>query len=270
VAVHALAASVHGAVRLAQGDPEEALVELRRAEEGWQQVGAPYEVAEVRVLLSRALRAAGDDGAAVLELTAAREAFERVGARPAAEVAGGLLGEIKGVEARDRVARAFMFTDIVKSTDLVGLIGDDAWEDLLHWHDQALSAEFAKRGGAIAHHTGDGFFVTFDEARFALECAIGVQRALAEHRRDHGFAPVVRIGVHVAEATRRGQDFSGGEVHKAARIASLAEGGEIVASVEAIREAGGSIRAGGATAVALKGVTQPVEVARIDWRDTTQ
>lgn len=266
VAVDALAAGVHGAVRLAQGDPEEAVHQLHRAEEGWRQVGAPYEIAEVRALLGRAFHALGDDGAALIELTTAHATFERLGARPAADVAAQLLGEIRGVEAHDRVARAFMFTDIVKSTDLVGVIGDEAWEDLLSWHDQALGAEFAVHGGAIAHHTGDGFFVTFDDARSALACAIGVQRALAEHRRAHGFAPAVRIGVHVAEATRRGQDYSGGEVHKAARIAALAEGGEIIASVDAVREAGGSVRAGDATTVTLKGVAEPVEVARVDWR----
>jgi len=267
VAVDARAAGVHGAVLLARGDPEEAIHQLHRAEEGWQHVGAPYEIAEVRALLGRAFHALGDDGAALIELTTAHATFERIGARPAADAAAQLLAMIRGVEMHDRVARAFMFTDIVKSTDLVGVIGDEAWEDLLRWHDRSLGAEFAVHGGAIAHHTGDGFFVTFDDARSALACAVGVQRALAEHRRVHGFAPVVRIGVHVAEATRRGQDYSGGEVHKAARIAALAEGGEIVASADAVREAGESIRAGGATTVTLKGVAEAVEVARVDWRE---
>jgi class 3 adenylate cyclase len=49
-----------------------------------------------------------------------------------------------------------MFTDIVKSTDLVGVIGDEAWENLLAWHDQALRSLFASHGGEVAHHTGDG------------------------------------------------------------------------------------------------------------------
>ena len=95
---------------------------------------------------------------------------------------------------------------------------------------------------------------------------IGVQRALVEHRHDHGFAPLVRIGVHVAEATRRGADYSGGEVHKAARIAALADGGEIVASLDAIRAVEPPIDADAHRTVTLKGVAQPVEVARIDWR----
>jgi class 3 adenylate cyclase len=266
LAVRSLAAHVHGAVLLAHGDPAGALPELRRAQEGWQQVGAPYEVAGSRALMARALHALGEDSAAVLELTAARSGFERVGAVPALDAATGLLSEIAADGGHEHVARGLMFTDIVKSTDLIGLIGDDAWEDLLRWHDQMLGSEFAAHGGSIAHHTGDGFFVTFDDAATALECAVGVQRALIEHRRDHGFAPLVRIGVHIAEATRRGADYSGGEVHKAARIAALAEGGQIVASADAIRASDHPLRTADHQTVTLKGVPFPVEVARIDWQ----
>jgi class 3 adenylate cyclase len=266
-ALHALAACVRGAVRLAQGKPDEALPELRRARQGWQEVDAPYEVAEVRMLMGQAFRAMRDDEAATLELKAARTSFERLGARPAAELAGRLLGEIaSSAEPPDRVTRTFMFTDIVKSTDLVGVIGDEAWENLLGWHDQTLRSLFASHGGEVAHHTGDGFFVAFEDAGSALTCAVAVQRALAEHRRAHGFAPLVRIGVHAGEGTRRGQDFSGGEVHKAARIAALAEGGEILASVDSAAATRGEFRVSEQRGVALKGVAEPIEVARIEWR----
>jgi class 3 adenylate cyclase len=159
-----------------------------------------------------------------------------------------------------------MFTDIVKSTDLVGVIGDEAWENLLAWHDETLRSLFASHGGEVAHHTGDGFFVAFDDARSALASAVAVQRALAEHRRAHGFALLVRIGVHCAEATRRGQDYSGGEVHKAARIAALAGGGEILASAETVAEASGEFKVSDPREVAVKGVSEPVAVTQIDWR----
>jgi class 3 adenylate cyclase len=266
VAVRSLAAAVHGSVLLAHGEPAGALSEFRRAQEGWQQVGAPYEVAGSRALVGRALHALGDDGAAVLELNAARSGFERVGALPDLDVVTRLVTKIGSGGAHQHVARGFMFTDIVKSTDLIGLIGDDAWEDLLRWHDQMLGSEFAAHGGSVAHHTGDGFFVTFEDAATALACAIGVQRALVEHRRDHGFAPQVRIGVHVAEATRRGTDYSGGEVHKAARIAALAEGGQILASLDAIHAVDQPVRTADQRTVTLKGVTHPVEVASVDWQ----
>jgi class 3 adenylate cyclase len=267
VALHALTACVRGAVLLEQGKPDEALLDLRRARQGWQEVDAPYEVAEVRVIMAKAFRATGDDAAAIRELKAARTAFERIGARPAAELAGKLLGEISpSDEASERVSRAFVFTDIVKSTDLIGAIGDEAWENLLAWHDQTLRSLFASHGGEVAHHTGDGFFVAFENARSAVTCAVAVQRALADHRRAHGFAPMVRIGVHAGEGTRRGQDYSGGEVHKAARIAAVAEGGEILATVDTLSAANGEFTVSEPREVTVKGVAGSFQVARIEWR----
>jgi class 3 adenylate cyclase len=266
-ALHAAAARLRGAVRLAQGDPEEAIKELRRAREGWQEVEAPYEIAEVRVLLAKAYHAKGEDEAAILELRTANSTFERLGAALAAGSTAELLGELAAAAGvPERVSRAFMFTDIVGSTDLVGVIGDEAWENLLAWHDHTLRSLFASHGGEVAHHTGDGFFVAFPDARSALTSAVAVQRALEEHRRSHGFSPRVRIGVHVAEATRRGRDYSGGEVHKAARIAAAAEGDEILASAETAAATDGMLPASEPREVAAKGIPEPVRVVSVEWR----
>jgi class 3 adenylate cyclase len=164
-----------------------------------------------------------------------------------------------------REIRTFMFTDIVGSTALVEAIGDEAWHDLLHWHDDALRRCFAGNDGEEVHHTGDGFFVAFPDARTALACAIAIQRTLADHRRDHGFAPQVRIGVHGAEATRVGDDYEGAGVHAAARIGALAEGGEVLASVETL-DGVGSVSTGEPREVSLKGLAKPVRVVAVDWK----
>lgn len=264
-ALRSTAAGVRGAVLLAQGQPDRALPELGRARAGWQEIAAPYEVAQVRLALGLAQRELGDDEGARLELSAARSTFERLGATMAAQRASELLGELAGDgETPQRVRRAFVFTDIEKSTDLVSAIGDEAWESLLSWHDETLRGLFATHGGEVAHHTGDGFFVTFEDASSAIGCAIAVQRALAEHRRAHGFAPRVRIGIHSAEATRRGGDYGGAEVHKAARIAALASGAEILASVETIREAG-DVDVSEPREATLKGFSEPVQIASVGW-----
>lgn len=266
-ALRAEASKGSGALRLAKGDPDGAIGDLRIALHAWQELEAPYEAAEIRVLLGKAYRALGDDDGALMELRAARDAFERLGAVWAVEKTGELLGELAASGGGpERVRRAFVFTDIVKSTDLVRAIGDEAWEDLLSWHDQTLRSVFASHGGEVAHPTGDGFFVAFANSEAALAGAVAVQRALAEHRRRTGFAPVVRIGVHVAEATRRGQDYGGGEVHKAARIAALAEGWEILASKETVEEARSKFKTGEFRDVSLKGISEPVEVTKIEWR----
>ena len=111
------------------------------------------------------------------------------------------LREAQPAEPR-RVVKTFMFTDIVKSTNLVEAIGDEAWETLLHWHDETLRGLFVAHRGEEVVSTGDGFFVGFDNPDAAIGCAIAIQQTLAEHRRAHGFAPQIRIGVHASPATQ--------------------------------------------------------------------
>ena len=144
-----------------------------------------------------------------MEARTARDTFERLGTR-SAEAAGRLVGQFAARWAPDRVHRAFIFTDIVKSTDLVSAISDEAWEELLAWHDETLRTLFASKGGQVAHHTGDGFFVAFTSPASALECAVAVQRALAEHRRAHGFAPFVRMKSTRVRQRVGAEDYSGG------------------------------------------------------------
>jgi class 3 adenylate cyclase len=159
-----------------------------------------------------------------------------------------------------------MFTDICASTNLLEAIGDEAWEDLLRWHDQTLRSLFVQQGGEEIKHAGDGFFVAFSDATAALGCAAAIQRTLADHRRTQGFAPQVRIGLHTAEATRRGRDYGGKAVHQAARIASLAEAGEVLASEETLSAAPDGHSVSTPRAVNLKGFAKPVRVAAVEWR----
>jgi DNA-binding CsgD family transcriptional regulator len=71
-----------GAMDLAHGDPEPALVLLRRASQSWQELDAPYEAARARVLVAQACLALGDDEAAMMEREAARDVFATLGAAP--------------------------------------------------------------------------------------------------------------------------------------------------------------------------------------------
>ena len=66
---------------------------------------------------------------------------------------------------------------------------------------------------------GDGFFVAFPDPRAAVDCAAQVQRRLAEHRHQHGFAPQIRIGVHGASSPRStsGSTDSPSEVSRSRR-----------------------------------------------------
>jgi class 3 adenylate cyclase len=267
-ATPALEATRHetvGRVLLAEGEAASAARELRMALRAWRDVGAPYEVARAQALLARGLRSLGDGDAADLELESSLEEFQRLGARLDA---GAAEAELAAAAARHEVPvqthRTFLFTDIVGSTALAGALGDTAWERLLGWHDETLRALFLNGGGEVVKSTGDGFFVAFDGAPEALDCAAAIQRALEEHRRSTGYAPPVRMGLHTAEAVQRGSDYSGVGVHVAARVADLAGPGEIIATRDTLEAAG---RGPGIDSreVKLKGVTGAVSVASVHW-----
>ena len=257
----AQALTARGRVALVDGEYRSAIEALDLAWRRWMELSIPYDSARARHLLGQARSAAGDEEGAKLELRAAQSVFRDLGARLDLAAVNESLG---GDETRPRVTRAFMFTDIVTSTDLIGVIGDQAWEELLGWHDRILRRIFADHGGEVVRHTGDGFFVTFDDSITAVRCAIEIQRQLAEHRRDHGFSPSVRIGLHRAEATVQESDYSGQGVHVAARVASLADKDEIVISASSL-PGDTPFDLTPAETVTLKGVGEPVEVRRVRW-----
>jgi class 3 adenylate cyclase len=251
-ALEAAVRAAWGAVLLAEGDVEGAVTCLRRALKIWRDIDAPYDAAATRVLLAQAYRLQGDEDGAQEELAASKAAFERLGAvrdaRHADELAGG------------RATKTFMFTDIVQSTKLADALGEERWQKVLAKHDETLRSSFAKHGGEVVKHTGDGFFVAFEDAAGAVEAAIDIQRALAEQ----GIAPEVRIGLHTAQAASSGGDYAGIGVNAAERIASLAGGGQILASKESVVAVSAPTSDG--RQETLKGFDKPVDVVSIDWR----
>jgi class 3 adenylate cyclase len=257
-----------GELLLGEDRPSEASPILGRSWRLWQETDLPYESARARLRYAEALAAEGDQEGSRRDLRAARTAFQRLGATLDVRRIDDLLGDDAASAASSRrVTKTFMFTDIVTSTDLIGLIGDDAWEELLRWHDRELRSAFAQHRGEEVNSTGDGFFVAFERAADGVECAVDIQRRLARHRREHGFAPLVRIGLHSTEAAREGRDYRGKGVHVAARVSAAAIGEEILVSTKAL-DGAGPIRFGLSEArkLTLKGVDEPVEARSVEWR----
>ena len=254
-------ATVHlanGLIQLAEKDTAAAARSLRRAREEWQEVGAPYEIAQARMLLGVAFRAQGNQYEATAELQAAEATFERLGAKLDEERAKELLGR---VEAR----RTFLFTDIVDSTRLLETLGDERWRKLLARHDELVRERIAGSGGEVIKQTGDGFFASFDDPQAAIQAAIAIQRALG----DEIVAPDVRIGAHTGGAFKTGANFAdyGGQgVHIAARVGAAAGAGEILVSRDTVDGVASSFRISEPRTQELKGFEAPIEVVSIDWR----
>jgi class 3 adenylate cyclase len=245
-----------GRIRLAEHDWEGAATALRAARDTWNKVGAPYETAQARLLLGLAYHGEGDEDGAKEELTIAKTTFERLGAVLDLQRAAELLGE-------SSTHRTFMFTDIVDSTKLVEVLGEEKWRKLLSWHDRTLRELIEGAGGEVIKQTGDGYFAAFQSPAAAVEAAAVIQKALDEHE---PLAPDVRIGVHTGGAFHKGDDdYAGQGVHMAARIGALAQGGEILVSRESL---GGGTRftVSEPRLEELKGFDGEVELVAIDWR----
>jgi class 3 adenylate cyclase len=269
--IPALKAHTHyarAAVALAEGDADRAVRDFCEALALWREVGAPYEEALTRAALGSAYQAGGDPEGAVLELRAAHATFARLGAVLDERRVATMLAEAGQLPAQPvagaSTTRTFMFTDIVKSTELVQAMGDEAWNEVLRWHDQTLRGLIARHGGEEINHSGDGVFAGFETPERAIECAVEIQRTLANHRRTHGYAPPVRIGVHQTAATRVGLDYRGKGVHEAARIAAAAQGGEVLASWHSAQPCKFALSE--PREVSLKGIAQPVQVVSVSWR----
>jgi class 3 adenylate cyclase len=206
------------------------------------------------MLLGLAYRGDGDEHSARDEIEAAKATLERLGAALDVQRAAELLGEAG-------TARTFVFTDIVDSTKLLEALGEEKWQKLLKWHDRLLRERIEEAGGEVIKQTGDGYFAAFAGPASAIDAAIAIQRALDEEP----IAPDVRIGVHSGKAFHREDDYAGQGVHLAARIGALASGGEILVSTESL-DGATRFRLSEPRSETLKGFSEPVELAAVEWR----
>lgn len=156
---------------------------------------------------------------------------------------------------------ALVFSDIEGSTERNESMGDRAWVQLLERHNRLVERLVAEHRGYVVKNQGDGFMIAFAEPADAVRCCMQVQRQLAaDERRWDGIR--VRMGVHVGTSVRRGDDLFGLDVATAARIADLADGGEILVS-EAVRfavDGSDAIAFGAPQTVEFKGIRDPQRV----------
>ncbi|HEU5109437.1 MAG TPA: adenylate/guanylate cyclase domain-containing protein, partial [Micromonosporaceae bacterium] len=131
----------------------------------------------------------------------------------------------------------FLFTDIEGSTRLAQMLGA-GYRPVLSEHRRLLRRTLVGRGAELFTE-GDSFFVAFDDAATALDACRSAQRALAEHEWPTDEAtPRVRMGLHTGLAEPLGGEYASPEVHRAARIAAAAHGGQVLCSAATARHAG--------------------------------
>jgi class 3 adenylate cyclase/pimeloyl-ACP methyl ester carboxylesterase len=124
----------------------------------------------------------------------------------------------------DRVLATVLFTDIVDATARAAELGDRAWRELLHKHHDTVRSQLGRFRGKEMDTAGDGFFATFDGPARAIHCACAIRETVRELDLD------VRAGLHSGECELVDGKAGGIAVHIGARVASLAEPGEVLVS----------------------------------------
>ena len=183
-----------------------------------------------------------------------------------------------------------MFSDIEGSTAMADRLGDKGFMEVLREHNAIIREQVKSHSGFEVKSEGDGFMVAFQSAGKALACASAVQKALATRNASVGAPPgdgggeggtaprggvgtgtpaekvMVRMGLHAGEVIKEGEDFFGRNVIMAARVASQANGGEILTSgvVKALLS-GSDVAWGDSRMVALKGLSGEHEIWAVEW-----
>ena len=161
-----------------------------------------------------------------------------------------------------------VFSDIESSTERAGAMGDADWYRVLGTHNEIVRTHLSEHRGTEIKNQGDGFMLTFPSARGAVLAMIGMQRDLDAWAVDDPDAVRVRMGAHVGEAIHDGSgDLFGMHVMRAARVAGLADGRQILVSamVKELVEPRGDIRLGPGRTVQLKGIDGDHLIYEVDW-----
>ena len=159
-----------------------------------------------------------------------------------------------------------VFTDIESSTAVNESVGDDRFLPVLREHHDIVTSSTRTHGGDVVKSAGDGFMLAFPSARRAVECAVAIQRRLADVHSDE-IPLLVRMGLHTGEPTRMAEDFYGRDVAYAARVGAAAAGGEILVSslVKSLVESSGSFAFEPPRELELKGFDGPQSVFALRW-----
>ncbi len=161
----------------------------------------------------------------------------------------------------------FLFSDIEGSTRLIEAKGE-AYPTLLETHRAIIRSAVESAGGAVFGTEGDAVFAAFDRPSRAVAAAVAAQRGLTEERWPEDAVIRVRMGIHTGEALLIDDDYVGLEVHRAARIAAAAHGGQVLLSETAAM----AVQRGGQEGVGLrdlgvhrlKDLSRPERIAQLE------
>ena len=164
--------------------------------------------------------------------------------------------------------RAILFTDVEGSTALTQRLGDAKAMQLLRRHDDIVRTAVKMFQGTEVKHTGDGIMASFGSAFRAVDCAIAIQRTLADHNLEHSEEAIaIHTGVAAGEPVTESGDLFGACVQLAARLCARSRPGTILVSTAVYDLAlGHHFAFGGRRKLTLRGFDQPIHAYEVEWQ----
>jgi adenylate cyclase len=135
-------------------------------------------------------------------------------------------------ERTQRHLAAILAADVAGYTRLMEQDETDTFARLKAHRKELFEPEIEKHGGRVFKLTGDGLLAEFGSVVDAVECAVAVQRGMAERNKDvaDDRRIDVRIGINLGDVIVEGEDRHGDGVNITARLQELAEPGGIAVS----------------------------------------
>lgn len=161
-----------------------------------------------------------------------------------------------------------LFVDIVGSTGMYEALGDQAAKERITRLQERIAKAAEDCGGRVHEVVGDELMIRFDAACDGASGALAIQNAVAAFGNATGHRLAVRIGLHCGEAIVDGDRLFGDTINVAARVAAIAQGGQIITSQTLVEQLPESLRrlARRFDTAPVKGKREPLVVYDLPWQ----
>ena len=177
--------------------------------------------------------------------------------------------EVRATQPAEADLYTILFTDMERSTALTQHLGDAGAQEVRRAHNTIVRDALKAHSGREIKHTGDGIMASFSAASSALECAIAIQRGVAEHKHAKPHSPLgVYVGLNAGEPIAEDDDLFGTSVDLAARLVDHAQPAQIIAS-DVVRQlaAGKDFLFSDLGETELRGFEDPVKLWEVSWQE---
>ncbi len=161
-----------------------------------------------------------------------------------------------------------LFVDIAGSTALYESLGDEAAKQWVVRLQDRIAATASGAGGRVHEIVGDELMIRFGRVRDAATAALAIQDAVAKFSEQSDLRLAVRIGLHCGDAIVDGDRMFGDMINVAARVAAIAQGGQIITTRAVVEQLPESLRqlARRFDTAPVKGKSEPLEVYDLPWQ----